>query len=157
MARYHVRLLAVALALPSPATGAFAAAAKQVALPNFVVAVSLSPKADAKFAETGETEHIAVQYFGKVVNEKDGDSKGEFELGKEEADIKGASAAEFGKITLKSTDLEKVYGRAATVRIAVTGNGKILSGGALDCTSYEQSISAAAGKRIAISCKLPGE
>lgn len=141
----------IALLLPAAMTPA---TAQDVQIPAYRVAVTLSAKAAAKLAQSGEQVHVWGNYYG-LAAEGRGDEMGQVDLGTQEADILGAGEVSFGPKKFSATDLSDVPDRTPRLLVNVYTSRKVFEDNLLDCGIYEGP--AIGLTNIDIACKLIGE
>lgn len=141
------------------AGGAATAQAKNET-PNFTVVVSLSPKALAEMTAKREEIVLSAYYAGQPTKaaEKRANEIGEIDLGSEERRLPagGGTVAFTGK-GFEVKRLGWVAGRKAEVNLNVYSARKSSEDNLLDCTHFQDAVTVAAVRPIAVTCKLIGE
>jgi hypothetical protein len=135
--------------------GGLAAAAQNY---GFVVDVTLSPKAAALLQAKKEGIKVSAEYMGDPVAGKEakaGDG-GEIELGNEIVTIPGASGRAI--ITGKTVNASRIsWVKEFDVNINVFTARLSSPDNLIDCDFFQDAVSKAQAKPLAISCKLIGE
>lgn len=149
---------AAGLLAPAACLVAFLAAApaqaQRVEIPAARIAVTLSAKAQAKLAKSGEQVHILGSYYGVAIEGR-GNEEGQVDLGTQEADILGPGAVTFGARSIPAAALADVRDRTPRLLVNVYTSRKVFEDNLLDCGIYEGP--ADASSIIEIACKLIGE
>ncbi|HLI67160.1 MAG TPA: hypothetical protein VKU90_12415 [Caulobacteraceae bacterium] len=141
------------------ASAAAASAAPAASAPSFQVVVTLSPKAAASVAQSGVSVDVMVSFYGDPTDTKLEDQyQGQYPLATdEEVKMTGAGTA---TIAIPAVDPAKVASMrsGAMYQVTVVTGNHTTQNNTLDCTDpLDQPLAQAAGKTIAITCKLIGE
>ena len=141
------------------AGSALAAAPNVVAGPAFSVVVSLSPKAAARLANPKETILVTAEFYGVPKAEKQRmELQGRLDLAPEQdVEIPSAGTAHFVGPRYDKTKLPLVEPGAPVVALEIVSGRHSSPDNLLDCSFFEDSLTLAASKPVAVSCKLIGE
>jgi hypothetical protein len=157
--RVSVPILASMAGL-APIQSAWAAAPDWTVGPNFVVAVSLSPKAAARLAHPKETIMISADFYGdaNAKGQRLQNEGGQIVLSPGQKDeIPGAGVAKFHGPKYDKTKLAYVDDNGLQVLINVFSGRHSSPDNLLDCDFFQDKIAVAARATIPIHCKLIGE
>lgn len=128
--------------------------------PRYTVVVTLSAKAAAKLTALREGVVVAAVYYGEPTKAaaKQADEVGQIDLGHEDVALPAAGgAASFVGRGFQAARLGWVVGGAAQININVFSARKSGPDNLLDCDLFEDAVTVAEAKPIAIACKLIGE
>jgi hypothetical protein len=125
---------------------------------GFLVDVTLSPKAAALLHAKNEGIKVSAEYMGDPVTGKEAKASGggEIELGNEIVTIPGASGRAI--ITGKIVNASRIpWVKEFDVNINVFTARRSSPDNLIDCDFFQDAVTKAQAKPLAISCKLIGE
>jgi YARHG domain len=127
-----------------------------LAVPRYIVQLSLSPAAASKLSASGETVRVSASYYGTAAPGVPTGDDGEIGLANETVDLpNGTTAANLGGISIAQSDVRKTREGRPLLLINVYTSRKVFADNLLDCGIY-QGDAAQAGQ-VEINCKLIGE
>jgi hypothetical protein len=128
--------------------------------PGFDVRVTLSEKAEAKFAASKETIIVAGYLSGdpkKQAAKKYVDEMGQVGLGTIKTEIQPGQIAHFADVKVKKDAFAQIDINGPQLLINVYSGRKSSKDNLLDCGIYEGALKPVGGTTIPIACKLIGE
>lgn len=128
--------------------------------PNFSIAVTLSPAAAKRVGGLKEAITVSASYYGEPTKAaaKKADEIGQIDLGGEDQRLGSAGGtATFSGKGFKAERLGWVVRGEGQVNVNVFTARLVHPDNLLDCGLFEDSLAAAAGRTIPITCKLIGE
>ena|SRR5580700_4271081 len=147
-------------AAASSAAPASAAPAAQPSAPSsFQVAVTLSPAAAAKIAQSQVQVDVMVTFYGDPSDPTlEGQYQGQYPLAPEEDVILNGSGT--ATVAVPQVDPANAAGMrsGALYEVSVVSGNHVTENNALNCdTILDQPLAAVAGKTLPVNCKLIGE
>ena len=119
------------------------------------VNISLSPKAEAQLASTGETIVVEAVYAGDPAPSATVETNefGLVDMGKTRKEIKASGIVKFEEDVIDKAMLPKVTGQPQ-IMLNVHSGKKASPANILSCTFYWDSVKVASAKTVEIPCKL---
>lgn len=122
------------------------------------VNVSLSPKAEAQLASTGETIVVEAVYAGDPAPGVSVETNefGLVDMGKAQKELKAGGVVKFEEDVIAKAMLPKVTGQPQ-IMLNVRSGKKVSPTNILACAFYWDSVKVASAKTVDIPCKLLSE
>jgi hypothetical protein len=139
--------------------GILLAAAAPAPAYDFMVDLSFSPKAAARLQALSEGVVISAGYYGEptAAAERHADEVGRVNLGRVERTVEGPGRALIRPPAAMGQHLDWIKGRAVRVELNVYSARRSGPDNILDCSFYDDLLTAARRAPIPVRCKLIGE